>query len=104
MKKTFKSKDKFRDHKFEHSNWEKKTNKFACKECPCVGNNMFSHEVHMGRAHSNILDCGLCDAEFNKLEDLDLHLTTCEVYICRYCRTKETIQFSVVQKCSVAAC
>ena len=44
----------------------------------------------MGRAHSNILDCGPCDAEFNKLEDLDLHLTTCEVYMWRYCRKKET--------------
>ena len=56
---------------------------------------MFSHEVHMGRSHTNILDCGLCDAEFNKLEDLNHHLTTCEVYMCRYCRTKETTLFDI---------
>ena len=87
--KTFKSYRKFRDHKFDHTAWDKKTNKYSCKECDFVGNNMFTHEVHMGKAHSQNFDCGLCDKEFDNLENLEIHLNTCEIYRCRHCINKE---------------
>ena len=46
--KTFKSKQKFRNHKFEHTKWDRKSNSYSCKECEFVGNNMHTYEVHMG--------------------------------------------------------
>ena len=45
--KSFKSYRKFRQ--FEHTSWDRKTNKYSYKECDFVGNNMFTHEVHMGK-------------------------------------------------------
>ena len=87
--KTFKTYQKFRDHKFEHTSWNRSKNTYSCKECDFIGNNMSSHEVHMGKAHSDIIDCGLCDLEFEKVEDLEIHITTCEIYQCRYCSKKE---------------
>ena len=53
-----------------------------------VGNNMFTHEVHKGKAHSQSVDCGLCDKEFENLENLEIHLNTCETYRCRHCINK----------------
>ena len=88
--KTFKSKHKFRNHKFEHTKWVRKDNSYSCKECQFVGYNMYSHEVHMGKVHSINYDCGLCDIEFGNLEDLEIHLNTCEIYKCRDCSHKET--------------
>ena len=87
--KTFKSKHKFRNHKFEHTNWERKNNSYSCKECDFVGYNMYTHEVHMGKAHSSSYECGLCDTELGNLGALELHLNTCEIYKCRYCHSKE---------------
>ena len=60
--KTFKSYHKFRDHKFEHTSWNRSKNTYSC---------------------------GLCDVEFENIEDLEVHLTTCEIYQCRYCTKKE---------------
>ena len=88
--KTFKNKQKFRDHKFEHTNWDRKKGTYSCKECTFIGKNMFANEVHMGKVHASILNCGLCDVEFDKLEDLETHLSTCELYMCRNCTRKET--------------
>ena len=38
-------------------------------------------EVHIGKC-SETFECGLCDEKFNKLNDLETHLNTCEVYEC----------------------
>ena len=42
-------------------------------------------EVHIGMHHSEKLGCGLCDLEVSNLENLELHLTTCEMYQCYTC-------------------
>ena len=44
----------------------------------------------MGKHHSEKIECGLCNYEAKDVEALDLHLTTCQIYICEdcYCRTK----------------
>jgi hypothetical protein len=87
--KTFKSYDKFRNHKFDHTNWDRKTNKYSCKECDFIGNNMFTHEVHMGKVHTKNYECGLCDVGLKNLENLEIHQSTCEMYRCRSCGKKE---------------
>ena len=87
--KTFKSLSKYRSHKFEHTNWEKKNKTYTCKECGFVGRNMHTHEVHMGKAHSDNFECGLCDNDFGNFENLEIHLNTCEIYQCRSCSHKE---------------
>ena len=47
-------------------------------------------EVHVGKCHKDILECGLCDFNSETLENLETHLGTCEIYECSYCelRTK----------------
>ena len=35
--------------------------------------------------HDPKFECGLCGYEANTLENLDMHLFTCEIYICDYC-------------------
>ena len=50
---------------------------------------MYTHEVHMGKAHSRNYECGICDIELGNLGALELHLVTCETYKYRYCHHKE---------------
>ena len=45
-------------------------------------------EVHVGKCYSNNFDCGLCDAKFEDLSSLELHLRTCEMYECPKCYLK----------------
>ena len=47
-------------------------------------------EVHVGKEHSEKNECGLCNYEAKDSEALNLHLRTCQVYICEECnfRTK----------------
>ena len=33
-------------------------------------------------------ECGLCDFEATNLENLEIHLVTCEIYQCDNCKTK----------------
>ena len=47
-------------------------------------------EVHVGKQHSEIFECGLCNFEAKDIEALNLHLTTCQIYVCEdhYYRTQ----------------
>ena len=36
-------------------------------------------EVHVGKSHSEIKECGLCEYEAKDSENLNLHLATCEI-------------------------
>ena len=51
---------------------------------------MLTVEVHVGKCHSEIIECGLCEYEAKDSENLNLHLATCEIYTCENCsfRTK----------------
>ena len=42
-------------------------------------------EVHVGKCCYDNPMCGLCDAKFEKLDSLETHLTTCEIYECGEC-------------------
>ena len=42
--------------------------------------------VHHGKRHMPIFQCGLCDFETKTLEDLDIHLFTCETFKCMSCK------------------
>ena len=42
-------------------------------------------EVHIGRLHSEKPFRGLCNFEANTIENLNLHLSTCEIYNCEAC-------------------
>ena len=35
-------------------------------------------EVHVGKCRVNNFYCGLCGKDFDELEDLEIHLRTCE--------------------------
>ena len=39
-------------------------------------------QIHHGKCHSELFECGLCDFEAKTLDNLELHLTTCETYEC----------------------
>ena len=39
-------------------------------------------DVHIGIFRSETFECGICDCNMKTLEDLDIHLFSCEVYKC----------------------
>ena len=41
-------------------------------------------EVHAGKLHSEIIQCGLCDYKTKDLANLETHLSTCEIYECYF--------------------
>ena len=44
--------------------------------------------MHIGKKHSDQFDCGICDLEIKSLENLKIHLSTCEIYKCDCCGKK----------------
>ena len=54
-----------------------------------IGKNFETMEVHAGKAHTDNLECGLCENNFENIENLNLHLQTCDIFICRRCFRKE---------------
>ena len=64
--------------------------KFKCEDCDFVGQSRETMEVHIGKAHTDQFECGLCEVSFGKLEDLETHLNTCEIYRCKRCYLKAT--------------
>ena len=62
----------------------KETN-FKCEDCNFCGLNELSMEVHFGKNHS---ECGLCEYKAQDLEELELHLFTCEIYECYKCELR----------------
>ena len=53
--------------------------KFKCEECDFVGGSQMTIEVHLGRAHSEQFEFGICEYKAK------IHLFTCETYICNNC-------------------
>ena len=62
---------------------------FKCVECEFVGSNEVTMAVHSGKTHSDNFDCGICEYQAKSKEELEIHLFTCEIYICSVCRSKE---------------
>ena len=50
--KTFTSYTTFRSHKYEHSNWDKESNTYTCKDCKFVSKSERTYLLHIGKLHS----------------------------------------------------
>ena len=61
---------------------------YKCEDCEFVGENDETMEVHIGKTHSDNLECGLCEVQMDTLENLEMHLFTCEIYVCCSCNLK----------------
>ena len=59
--------------------------KFKCEDCDFWGENELTMEVHTGKYHSEIIECGLCEFKATDLEILNTHISTCEIYECNSC-------------------
>ena len=58
---------------------------FKCIECDFVGSSEETMEVHYGKNHSDSFECGICEYKAETLENLEIHLVTCEIFKCLYC-------------------
>ena len=45
-------------------------------------------EVHLRKSNSEKIECGICGFETKDMENLDTHLSTCEMYKCGQCDEK----------------
>ena len=59
-----------------------------CSEFNVVCQHEVSMEVHIGKQHSEKFECGLCDLEESNFKNLELHLTTWEMYRCQRCEIR----------------
>ena len=60
-----------------------------CQECDLLGDSQYTMHVHHGKEHLQNFQCGLCDVETKTLEELELHLFTCQIYKCMKCHLQE---------------
>jgi hypothetical protein len=61
---------------------------FKCEDCEYCSETKLTMEVHLGKEHDPNFECGLCGFVATTLENLELHLFTCEIYICDSCRLR----------------
>ena len=55
---------------------------YQCIDCDFCGDSPRTMNVHLGKHHLDTFECGLCDSDYPNLDDLELHLFTCEMYEC----------------------
>ena len=72
-------------HTYKDNYTGKVFNGFKCETCDFTEQDGWSMQIHHGKCHSKLFECGLCDFETNTLENLELHLKTCETYECEEC-------------------
>ena len=80
-----KSKNEMRLHMISHSYIMKENNDLKCEHCDFIGKNDWTMQMHYGKSHSKIMECGLCQFVPKDLENLNIHLKTCETYECDTC-------------------
>ena len=61
---------------------------YKCDICDFMGYDEIDMDVHAAKLHGDKHDCGLCDYEAKSLEQLEIHLSTCEYYQCFVCNEK----------------
>ena len=59
--------------------------RYKCDDCDFVGESGLTMDVHIGKHHSENHECGLCNFEAKDQENLETHLTSCEMYECGGC-------------------
>ena len=82
---------KKREHMFHYV-------KFQCNECEFMANDPHTFHVHFGRKHTPKKTCGLCDKELKSAEDLKVHLSKCEVFVCDNSGCREVFENSSTVK------
>ena len=45
-------------------------------------------EVHIGKCSTSNFECGLCEANFDTMENLETNLKNCEIYKCSVCEIR----------------
>ena len=45
-------------------------------------------EVHTGKCRADNFECGLCEKTEETLENLEIHLLSCEIYECEECQLR----------------
>ena len=78
----FKSKKEMSKHVRTHSY---SYVQFKCEHCEFIGGEEIDMEVHSAKLHGDKFECGVCDYEATDLENLEIHLKTCEYYKCELC-------------------
>ena len=78
----FDTKRAFKVHSYTHSFTNIK-DKHKCNNCDFESESLNTVEVHVGKCRESNFDCGLCGEDFEKLQDLETHLRTCEIYECQ---------------------
>ena len=71
-----------KEHLKYHS-YKKST--YKCEDCDYCSENFLTMEVHVGKHHGGKTECGLCNFEAKDLEALNMHLSTCQIYVCDEC-------------------
>ena len=61
---------------------------YKCEKCEFICERELTMEVHLGKYHDENFECGLCSFVANSQEKLNLHLVTCEIYICDRCHIR----------------
>ena len=62
----------------KHTKSENKGVTFRCEKCFFLGNSKETLDIHNRKNHADSFECGLCESIFEKKEDLETHLNTCE--------------------------
>ena len=57
-----------------------KSVEFKCSECDFLGSTECTMDVHMGKEHSDNLECGLCAFKPKDKEQLETHQLTCIIH------------------------
>ena len=88
--KRFNSTNDLKLHTYTHSYTSKGDIGQTCKKCNFACDTIESMEVHLGKCNVEEFECGLCETTFKTEEEIDTHLTTCEVYECGECCLRYT--------------
>ena len=84
----FDTKRDLKIHTYKHSyTTENRTAK--CDSCHFECDTVDTMEVHVGKCRQNNFECGLCEVNFDKISDLEIHLKTCEIYQCGSCYIRD---------------
>ena len=59
-----------------------------CKDCNFIASDKLSLELHNERKHTGFYECVFCEYTADDEQDLNLHLHTCEIFMCAECEPK----------------
>ena len=52
---------------------------YKCEDCDLIGESQYTMDVHIGKIHSENIECGICECVTKTLEDMEIHLSGCEL-------------------------